>query len=56
MNTTVEVQKRTIALGAGIWVRRYAVVQDGRVKEMFVEREDADRFMETIRRNWEEKE
>ena len=56
MNTTVEVQKRTIALGAGIWVRRYAVVQDGRVKDLFVEREDADRFMETITRNWEEKE
>ena len=55
MNTTVEVQKRTIALGAGNWVRRYAVVQDGRVKEMFVEQEDADRFMETITRNWEAK-
>ena len=55
MDTTVEVQKRIIALGAGIWVHRYAVVQDGRVKDLFIEREDADRFMETITRNWEAK-
>ena len=55
MDTPVEVQKRIIALGAGIWVHRYAVVQDGRVKDLFVEREDADRFMETITRNWEAK-
>ena len=53
MNTTVEVQKHTIALGAGIWVHRYAVIQDGRLKDLFVEREDADRLMESITRNWE---
>ena len=52
----VEVQKRTIALGAGLWIRRYAVVQDGRVKELFENREDAERLMNLIEHNWAEKE
>jgi len=52
----VEVQKRTIAMGAGHWIRRYAVVQDGRVKELFVNQEDAERMMALIKQNWAEKE
>jgi peroxiredoxin len=52
----IEVQKRTIAMGAGHWLRRYAVVQDGRVKELFVDREDAERLMTSIYQNWAEKE
>jgi peroxiredoxin len=52
----VEVQERTIAMGAGHWLRRYAVVQDGRVKELFVDREDAERLMTLICQNWAEKE
>ena len=52
----IEVQKRTIAMGAGHWLRRYAVLQDGRVKELFVNREDAERLMTLIHQNWAEKE
>ncbi len=52
----VEVQKRTIAMGAGHWLNRYAVVQDGRVKELFIDREDAERLMTLIHQNWAEKE
>ena len=52
----IEVQKRTIAMGAGHWLRRYAVVQDGRVKELFVDRKDAERLMTLICQNWAEKE
>ena len=52
----IEVQKRHIAMGAGHWLRRYAVLQDGRVKELFVNREDAERLMTSIHQNWAEKE
>ena len=52
----VNVQKRIIAMGAGHWLQRYAVVQDGRVKELFVNREDAERMMTLIKQNWAEKE
>ena len=52
----VEIQKRTIAMGAGHWLRRYAVMQDGRVKELFADREDAERMMTLMKQNWAEKE
>lgn len=52
----LEIQKRTIAMGAGHWLRRYAVIQDGRVKELFADREDAERMMSLIKQNWAEKE
>ena len=52
----IEIQKRAIPLGAGLWTTRFAVVWDGRVKEFCVERADAERLVQTIRSNWEEKE
>jgi len=52
----VNVQKRIIAMGAGHWLQRYAVVQDGRIKELFVDREDAEHLMNMIIDNWTEKE
>ena len=52
----VNVQKRIIAMGAGHWLQRYAVVQDGRIKELFVNREDAQHLMNMIIDNWTEKE
>ena len=52
----LEIQKRTIALGAGHWLHRYAVIQDGRVKQLFADREDAERMMNLIKENWAEKE
>ena len=52
----VTVQKRIIAMGAGHWLKRYVVVQDGRIKELFVNREDAEHLMNMIIVNWAEKE
>lgn len=52
----LEIQKRTIAMGAGHWLHRYAVIQDGRIKELFADREDAERMMRHIEENWAEKE
>ena len=52
----VTVQKRIIAMGAGHWLKRYVVVQDGRIKELFVNREDAEHLMDMIIQNWAEKE
>ena len=52
----VTVQKRIIAMGAGHWLKRYVVVLDGRIKELFVNREDAEHLMNMIIENWAEKE
>ena len=52
----LEIQKHTIAMGAGHWLRRYAVIPDGRIKELFADREDAERMMSLIEQNWAEKE
>jgi len=52
----VTVQKRIIAIGAGHWLKRYVVVQDGRIKELFINREDAEHLMNMIIENWAEKE
>ena len=52
----VEVQERTIAMGAGHWLKRYAVVQNGRTNAFFVKREEAEHFMQHIIWSWEEQE
>ena len=52
----VTVEKLIIAIGAGHWLKRYVVVQDGLIKELFINREDAEHLMNMIIENWAEKE
>ena len=52
----VEVQERTIAMGAGHWLKRYAVIQNGHVKALFIQREEAKHLMQGIIWSWEEQE
>ena len=55
MSTTLELQQRTIAMGAGHWIRRWAVIQDGAIREMFLEYTEAQRCLEILREDWESK-
>lgn len=46
------VHKVSVAMGAGIWVKRWAVLQDGAVREWFVAPGDAEVFADSQRRDW----
>lgn len=46
------VHKVSVAMGAGIWVKRWAVLQDGAVREWFVAPGDAEVFADAQRRDW----
>jgi len=55
MRTTLELEQRTIAMGAGHWIKRWAVIQDGAIREMFLERIDAEQCLRGLRDDWESK-
>ena len=55
MRTTLELEQRTIAMGAGHWIKRWAIIQDGAIREMFLEYTEAQRCLEILREDWESK-
>ncbi len=46
------IHKVSVAMGAGIWVKRWAVLQDGAVREWFTAPGDAEVFADAQRRDW----
>ena len=55
MKTSVVIEKRTVPLGAGLYSRRWAVIQDGRMLELFANPQEASDLLSNIINNWESK-
>lgn len=53
MKTNLHSEKRTINCGAGHTIVRWAVVQDGGIREYHETREAAEQHIATLSRNWE---
>jgi hypothetical protein len=55
MKTDLTVEKQSIPLGAGHYVKRWLLIQDGAIREMFSHQEDAERTLNALREDWESK-
>jgi len=47
------VEKVSVPLGAGIWIKRWVVLQDDAIKDWFVNPNDAQVFVSSQERNWQ---
>ncbi len=46
------VEKLSVPLGAGLWVKRWVVLQDGTIRDWFTNPEQARVFVDTQTQNW----
>lgn len=53
MKTDVKYERVVVRIGAGIALKRWAIFQDGGIKDWCDTEEDAIRRVEGIKRNWE---
>jgi hypothetical protein len=55
MKTDLTIEKHTIPMGAGHYVKRWMLIQDGAIRETFHDRADAERTLAVLREDWESK-
>ena len=55
MKTDLTIEKHTIPMGAGHYVKRWLLIQDGAIREIFFHRVDAERTLNALREDWESK-
>jgi len=55
MKTNLDIRKQTIPMGAGLYMKRWVLVQDGAIRETFLRRDEAERTLQALREDWESK-
>jgi hypothetical protein len=52
MKTDLTIEKHTIPMGAGHYVKRWVLLQDGAIREIFFNYMDAERTLNSLRDDW----
>jgi hypothetical protein len=55
MKTDLTIEKQSIPLGAGHYVKRWLLIQDGAIRETFIHHVDAERTLNALREDWDSK-
>ena len=55
MKTSLDIRRQVIPMGAGHYVKRWVLIQDGAIRETFYDRADAERTLASLREDWESK-
>ena len=49
MKTELRLERRPIMMGAGLSTTRWIVFQDNRIKELFIEKEQAEKYINKLK-------
>jgi len=52
MKTELRLERRPIMMGAGLSTTRWIVFQDNRIKELFIEKEQAEKYINKLKEEW----
>ena len=52
MKTDLSIEKHTIPMGAGHYVKRWVLLQDGAIREIFFNYTDAEQSLNSLRDDW----
>ena len=55
MRTNLELRRSPIPMGAGLSTMRWIVLQDGRIKELFNDKEAALHYISRLKEDWSSK-
>jgi|TARA_R100001594_G_scaffold148505_2_gene203882 hypothetical protein len=55
MRTDLQLKRKPIPMGAGLSMTRWIVFQDGRIRELFNDKEEALHYINRLKEDWSSK-